>query len=122
MGGRILPVQGHPDASRAHTCHALADACADGAREGGHEVRVVDVARLDVPVPRSAEDRERGTVPASPAAARTAIARAEPLGNVLGFVGIGPAHETLPGATGELDGPAVERLRVRLARLGRAGA
>jgi putative NADPH-quinone reductase len=79
MGRRILLIQGHPDASRPHLCHALADAYADGAREAGHEVRTVDVARLDVPLLRSTEDWGHGTVPASLADAQAAIAWAEHL-------------------------------------------
>lgn len=59
----ILLILGHPDGSRRHLCHALADAYADGARHAGHEVRVVDVAQLDFPVLRSKEDWEQGPVP-----------------------------------------------------------
>lgn len=62
---RILLILGHPDASQRHLCHALAEAYADGARHGGHEVRVVDVAQLDFPVLRSQEEWEKGTVPAA---------------------------------------------------------
>ena len=79
MGRRILLIQGHPDATRAHLCHALADAYARGALGAGHEVRTVDVARLDVPVLRSAEDWEHGTLPASLAEAQAAIDWAEHL-------------------------------------------
>jgi putative NADPH-quinone reductase len=79
MGRRILLIQGHPDATRAHLCHALADAYAEGAREAGHAVRTVDVGRLDVPVLRSAEDWEHGTLPAGLADAQAAIEWAEHL-------------------------------------------
>ena len=79
MSRRILLIQGHPDATRAHLCHALADAYAEGAREAGHEVRTVEVARLDVPVLRSAEDWEHGTLPASLAEAQAAVEWAEHL-------------------------------------------
>ncbi len=79
MGRRILLIQGHPDATRAHLCHALADAYAEGAREAGHEVRTVDVGRLDVPVLRSAEDWEHGTLPAPLAEAQAAVEWAEHL-------------------------------------------
>ncbi|NCT83514.1 MAG: NAD(P)H-dependent oxidoreductase [Comamonadaceae bacterium] len=61
----ILLIQGHPDVSQHHLCHALADAYAAGARQGGHEVRVVDVARLDFPLLRSQQDWEQGAVPAA---------------------------------------------------------
>jgi putative NADPH-quinone reductase len=62
---RILLIQGHPDAGAVHLCHALADAYADGAAECGHEVRRIDVAKLDFPVLRSAAEWENGEVPAA---------------------------------------------------------
>jgi putative NADPH-quinone reductase len=74
---RILLLQGHPDASARHFCHALEDAYAEGARSAGHEVRRVAVAELDFPVLRSQAEWERGTLPASLAAAQAAIAWAE---------------------------------------------
>jgi putative NADPH-quinone reductase len=55
MPRRIVVIQGHPDSSEHHLCHALADAYAAGARQGGHEVRHVAVAELDFPLLRSAE-------------------------------------------------------------------
>ena len=60
---RILLVLGHPDGTRRHLCHALADAYAEGACQGGHEVRVVDVAHLEFPMLRTREDWEHGAVP-----------------------------------------------------------
>jgi putative NADPH-quinone reductase len=54
MPRRIVVVQGHPDTTDRHLCHALADAYAEGARQGGHEVRHVAVAELDFPLLRSA--------------------------------------------------------------------
>ena len=71
---RILLIQGHPDGSRRHLCHALADAYAAGARHAGHEVRVVEVTQLDVPLLRRPEDWSGGAVPASLAAAQQDIA------------------------------------------------
>jgi putative NADPH-quinone reductase len=50
---RIVIIQGHPDPVGAHLCHGLADAYAAGARDGGHEIRIVDVARLDFPMLRT---------------------------------------------------------------------
>lgn len=61
----ILLILGHPDGSRRHLCHALADAYAAGARHGGHSVRVVNVAQLDFPVLRSQQDWEQEEVPAA---------------------------------------------------------
>ena len=55
MPRRIVVIQGHPDSSERHLCHALADAYADGAQRGGHEVRHVEVAELDFPLLRNAK-------------------------------------------------------------------
>ena len=46
---RILIIQGHPDPDPARYCRALAAAYAEGAREGGHEIRVLDLAALSIP-------------------------------------------------------------------------
>ncbi|RPH46277.1 MAG: flavodoxin family protein [Burkholderiales bacterium] len=73
MTRRILILQGHPDATLPHLGHALADAYAEGAAAAGHEVRRIDVAALDVPLLRSAEDWEHGTLPASLVDAQAAI-------------------------------------------------
>jgi putative NADPH-quinone reductase len=62
---RILLIQGHPDASEPHLCHALASSYSEGAEEAGHTVRRVDVAQLDFPLLRSQEDFETGSVPAN---------------------------------------------------------
>jgi putative NADPH-quinone reductase len=62
---RVVVIQGHPDSVRKHFCHALADAYADGAREGGHEVRRIEIAHLDFPFLRTKEDFEGGTPPSS---------------------------------------------------------
>lgn len=76
---RILIVQGHPDASAAHLCHALAESYAAGAREAGHELRQVDVARLDFPLLRSQQDWEQGTLPPGLRQAQEDIAWAQHL-------------------------------------------
>jgi putative NADPH-quinone reductase len=70
---RILILQGHPDSTWPHLGHALADAYAEGATASGHEVRLVEVAKLDFPLLRSAEDWQHGTLPASLADAQAAI-------------------------------------------------
>lgn len=79
MSRRILILQGHPDASRPHLLHALADAYAEGAAESGHALRRVDLGRLDVPLLRSADDWHHGAVPESLAAAQADIAWCEHL-------------------------------------------
>lgn len=63
MKKRILLIQGHPDADERHFCHALEDAYAHGADQGGHEVRRIDVGRLDFPLLRSQKEWEHGTLP-----------------------------------------------------------
>lgn len=60
---RIVILQGHPDGTTGHFCHALADAYAQGAEGAGHTVARVDVARLDFPLLRSQADWEHGATP-----------------------------------------------------------
>jgi putative NADPH-quinone reductase len=62
-GKHILIIQGHPDPKGGHFGHALAQAYADGAAEAGHVLRRVDVAQLDFPLLRSADEWERGALP-----------------------------------------------------------
>jgi len=52
MARRIAIIQGHPDPRGNRFCHALADAYATGARQGGHQVRSIDVARIQFPLLR----------------------------------------------------------------------
>lgn len=47
MGKRILILLGHPDPRPERFCRALAQAYHTGAVEAGHEVAVIDVARVD---------------------------------------------------------------------------
>jgi putative NADPH-quinone reductase len=56
MPRRILVIQGHPDANGNHFCNALAAAYAEGARREGHEVKIIEVARLDFPLLASQEE------------------------------------------------------------------
>ena len=62
---RIVLIQGHPDATAPHLCHALAQAYADGATAAGHEVRQIDIATIDFPWLRSQHEWELGLLPAS---------------------------------------------------------
>ncbi|MCE1193499.1 MAG: NAD(P)H-dependent oxidoreductase [Acidovorax sp.] len=62
---RILLIQGHPDSAAPHLCHALAQAYAEGAAAAGHEVREVDVARIDFALLRSQHEWELGLLPAA---------------------------------------------------------
>jgi putative NADPH-quinone reductase len=62
---RILLIVGHPDPKGGHLCQALAQAYADGAAEAGHALRRIDVAQFDFPLLRSADEWERGALPAT---------------------------------------------------------
>jgi putative NADPH-quinone reductase len=64
MPHRITIVQGHPDSSREHLCHALANAYRSGAEASDFEVRVINVADLSFPLIRSGEDFINGPRPA----------------------------------------------------------
>jgi len=60
---RILIIQGHPDPKGGHLGQALAQAYAEGAAEAGHGLRRLEVAQLDFPLLRSAQEFEQGAVP-----------------------------------------------------------
>lgn len=77
MSRRIVLIQGHPDASSSHFCHALAHAYAQGATEAGHAVRRLEVAQLDFPLLRSQAEWQRGALPDSLTEAQQSIAWAE---------------------------------------------
>jgi putative NADPH-quinone reductase len=77
MGRRILLVQGHPDLTKRHLNHRLADAYRSGAQQAGHRVRTLTVTQLDFPVLRSAQEWEHGDVPPGLAGAQADILWAE---------------------------------------------
>jgi putative NADPH-quinone reductase len=77
MGKPIAIIQDHPDASGRHVCHALADEYAKGTEDGGHEVKRIDVARLDFPILRTKVEFEKGALPLSPGPAQEAISWAD---------------------------------------------
>jgi putative NADPH-quinone reductase len=76
---RLTIIQGHPDPSGNRLCHALADAYAEGAAAGGHDVIRIEVARLDFPILRTQEDFEHGQLPEALVEARDAIVSAQHL-------------------------------------------
>lgn len=78
MGRRILLLLGHPDPRGEHFCHALAAAYEAGARAAGPEVRILDAARADLPLLRSAQEW-RGAPGAAIRRAQQDIAWAEHL-------------------------------------------
>lgn len=79
MSRRIVIVQGHPDPAGGYLCHALANAHAEGATAGGHAVRRIEAARLDLPLLRSKAAFDHGTAPPAAAEGQPAFARAEHL-------------------------------------------
>jgi len=58
---RVAVIQGHPDTHAPHFGHALAAEYEGAAKESGHEVRTIDVARLDFPLLRSAREWQEGS-------------------------------------------------------------
>jgi putative NADPH-quinone reductase len=76
---RIAIIQGHPMPGGEHFCHALADAYAHGAGQGGHEVRRVPVAELEFPLLRSKSDWETAAPPPAIVEAQKTIVWAEHL-------------------------------------------
>lgn len=74
---RIAVIQGHPDRDPRRLCRALADAYAEGAAAVGHEVSRIDVAALDFPLLRDADDFLHGEVPEALGPAKEAILAAE---------------------------------------------
>jgi putative NADPH-quinone reductase len=63
MARRIALIQGHPDPAGHHLLRALADAYAEAATRAGHDVRRIEVAKLEFPLLRTQEDFETGTIP-----------------------------------------------------------
>jgi putative NADPH-quinone reductase len=63
MTKRIAIIQGHPDAAGNHLLNAMADAYAEAAVLAGHQVRRIEVAKLDFPLLRTQSDFERGELP-----------------------------------------------------------
>jgi putative NADPH-quinone reductase len=76
---RITIIQGHPDGNEPHFCHALAAAYAEGAAAAGHEVRTVDVGRIDFPLVRSRQEFEHGILPPAIRAAQEDVRWAQHL-------------------------------------------
>ena len=56
MARHIAIIDGHPDPQPERFCHALANAYTEGAVEGGHEVRGLSIAALDIPILRSQKE------------------------------------------------------------------
>lgn len=65
MPKRIALIQGNPDPAGNRYAHALAQAYTNSATKAGHEIKLIDIARLDFPLLRSKRDFENGTAPES---------------------------------------------------------
>jgi len=74
---KIALIQGHPDPRGGRFCHALAQAYAAAAADGGHELRTIDVTRLDFPLLRTAAEWQEARPPAAIRAAQETIAWAQ---------------------------------------------
>lgn len=69
----IVLLLGHPDPSPARLGYALAEAYAEGAHEGGHSLRRIELGKLDFPLLRSKEEWTSGALPESLRPAQEAI-------------------------------------------------
>ena len=63
MTKRLLIIQGHPDPQGRRFGHALASAYLDGAQSAGHEVKLIELAKLSFPLLRSAQEFYEGPAP-----------------------------------------------------------
>ncbi|MEQ1794918.1 MAG: NAD(P)H-dependent oxidoreductase [Nitrospira sp.] len=79
MPKRIAIIQGHPDSTVRHFCHALADEYAKGAEDGGHDVMRIEVATLEFPLLRTKQDFEKGKPPEAIKRAQDIVAWADHL-------------------------------------------
>lgn len=79
MARRIAIIQGHPDPAGDRCGHPLADAYALGAERAGHSVRRTGVARMDLPLVRSAAGWHDDEPPRDVRAAQADIAWADHL-------------------------------------------
>jgi len=60
---RIVVIDGHPDRNKERFCHALAAAYEEGARQSGHDVRILTIAEMDIPFLRSRDEWLHGALP-----------------------------------------------------------
>jgi putative NADPH-quinone reductase len=75
----VLVIQGNPDAAGGHFGHALAAAYADAAKAAGHEVRTLEVARLDFAILRTSAEWQNGAPAEAIRQAQAAIGWAQHL-------------------------------------------
>lgn len=78
-GRRIVLLDAHPDPAPGHFVHALADAYAVAARGAGHELRRINLGKLDFPLLRKPASWTEGQPPEAIAAAQDDLKWAEHL-------------------------------------------
>jgi len=79
MPRHIAIIDAHPDPDAGRFNHSLVRAYAEGAREAGHEVHVIELGQLNFPLIRSKADWESGKIPPALERAQDSIAWAEHL-------------------------------------------
>lgn len=73
----ILILQGHPDPSQTHLCHAICDAYRGAAEQAGHKVQVIAMGDQEIPYLRSKEEWENGTLPEVATHGQAAVRKAD---------------------------------------------
>ena len=58
MSKRIVIIQGHPDSTHSHFGHLLAEAYAESAKQSGHQVKTLNVAKLNFSLLNSEDEFE----------------------------------------------------------------
>jgi putative NADPH-quinone reductase len=76
---RILLIDGHPDPAEARFVHALAAAYAAGATGAGHDVQLIRLADLDIPMLRSNADFFGGVMTPPISQAQQSLSRCDHL-------------------------------------------
>ncbi|MGY6553447.1 MAG: NAD(P)H-dependent oxidoreductase [Wenzhouxiangella sp.] len=79
MPKNILLIEGHPDESAPHFCHALAAAYRQGAEAAGHSVSELRIGSLSFPLLRSEAEWSAGAIPESLLPAQDLIRAADHL-------------------------------------------
>lgn len=77
MSHQILIIDGHPDPNGSHFVHELADFYRQGAKEGGHAVRLLRVGEMRFPLLRNSKAYLSGKLPESIRAAQKSIVWAD---------------------------------------------
>ena len=77
MQKRIVVIQAHPDRDPERFGRVLSNAYIKGAHEAGHELRMIDLALLDIPLLRSQQEWLEGDVPGNLRGAQSDIEWAE---------------------------------------------